>query len=66
MIEQLEGKCSELLIERMVARLDRVGQQGWDLEVVLNAIRVALLLFVDEGIAKNLHATLRAEAGLDS
>jgi hypothetical protein len=64
-VEQLDGKCSDLLIEKMVARLDKVSDQGWDLEVVLNAIRVALKLFVDESLAKELHASLRAEAGLD-
>ena len=63
--DRLEGNCSDLLIERMVARLDKVDAQGWDLEVVLNAIRVALLLFVDENMAKELHASLRSEAGLD-
>jgi hypothetical protein len=64
-VEQLDGKCSDLLVDKMVARLDKVGDQGWNLEVVLNAIRVALLLFVDEDLAKNLHATLRTEAGLE-
>ena len=62
--EVLQGHASRLLLERLEVRLQGMNDDPADRRECIDAIRTAVRMFVDEGLADEVHARLMAEAGL--
>lgn len=63
-VAKLQRRCSDLLMQRILRRLEALDTTGADHECCFESVRVAVRLFVDEALAEELYQDLRRLAGL--
>ena len=61
--DSLNGRSSQLLLNRLLARLDDVAMGRTPLEDTLRGIQIALRLFVGEELAATVNKDLRGLPG---